>query len=250
MKASPGDVIQIDGGLVIVTSVKGDKAEVLPVSDFKGRQPHALKNGINAEISRDRLFESRGEEGLAAFIQARSETDKHKGFIKLEPGDQLCHGGELRTVISVTSEDAIIGNLAGQEFSEERWLNEYFFQDCTCHKLVRLNAEQRATNLKQFLQQRKSPLPEAEECNETEKPHIESMKAKTKSKSPKPAKEPKSKPAAKSFAGSSTYIRDLIAKGSDKAEVIIKVTEKYGMPERMIVERFEAQSKLAKGATA
>jgi len=177
MNTEIGDVIQIDGGLVIVTSIKGDRANILPVSEFKGRRPHALDNGINIEISRDRLFERRGEGGLADFLKAQAEakSGKHKGKIKTEPGDVLCYQGCVCTVFSADANGCAIGNLDGNVWQDDRWLNEFFFQDCTCHKLVRLNAEERAANLKQFLSQRKSPLPEAE-TSDAETPHTEIMK--------------------------------------------------------------------------
>lgn len=255
MIAECGDIIQIDGGLVIVTAVKGERASVAAVTDFKGRKPHALDHGINPEVSKDRLFERRGAAGLAEFLaeQAELKAGKKKGLIKLEPGDLLCYEGRLCTVTAVEEKAATLGDLDGNVWEDERWLNQIFFQDCTCHQLFRLDAEARAENLKQFLAQRKSPSPEAET---SDAPHIETtetMKAKTASKkTAKTPKTPKAKTAAKSFAGSSTFIRELIAKGEDKAGVIAKVTDKYGMPERMITERFDAQSKLAaaKGATA
>jgi hypothetical protein len=174
-----GDVVQIDGGLVIVTSIKGDRANIAPVSEFKGRRPHALDNGINIDISRDRLFERRGEAGLADFLKAQAEAkdEKRKGKIKPEPGDILCYQGRVCTVLSVDASGCAIGDLDGNEWRDGRWLSEFFFQDCTCHKLVRLNADERAANLKQFLSQRKSPLLEAETSDEVETQHIETMRA-------------------------------------------------------------------------
>lgn len=178
MNAQIGDVVQIDGGLVIVTSIKGDRANILPVSEFKGRRPHALDNGINVDISRDRLFERRGEAGVATFLaeQAETKSGKHKGKIKAECGDRLCYEGGVCTVFQVTADGCVLGDLDGNVWQDDRWLSEFFFRDCVCHQLVRLNEKERAENLVHFLSQRKSPLPETETSDETETPHIEIMK--------------------------------------------------------------------------
>lgn len=189
MNCEIGDVVQIDGGLVIVTAVKGDRASVAAISDFKGKKPHALEHGINPEISKDRLFERRGATGLAMFFKEQNElkTGKKKGLIKLEPGDLLCYEGRLCTVTAVDEKTATLGDLDGNVWQDERWLNQIFFQDCTCHQLFRLDAEARAENLKQFLAQRKSPSPEAETSDTTETPHIETMSTKKSTKKVKKA---------------------------------------------------------------
>jgi hypothetical protein len=181
MNAQIGDVVQIDGGLVIVMSIKGDRANIKPVTEFKGRRPHALDNGINVDISRDRLFERRGEAGVADFLaeQAEAKSGKHKDKIKAECGDMLCYEGGFCTVFQVTADGCVLGDLDGNVWQDDRWLSEFFFRDCVCHQLVRLNEKERAENLVHFLSQRKSPLPETETSDETETPHIETVKTKT-----------------------------------------------------------------------
>lgn len=149
MKLEPGDVIQVDGGSAIVTETKGDKALIASLNISPGRSSHALKNGIEPNVSNNRLLERRGAEGLAEFFQARnSETRRsNSGKLKVEPGDRLCYEGGLCTVIAVTEKGCEIIHPDGRRFKDDRWLNEFFFEDCTCHKLIRLNKEERAANL-------------------------------------------------------------------------------------------------------
>lgn len=272
MLVEPGDVVQIDGGLVIVTSVKGDKASVAPVSDFKGKSPHALKNGINAQITNNRLFERRGESGLADFLKGSSEdkSQKAKGKTKLELGDQIYYRGQSCTVFEVEPDCAWIGSPDGQTWKDDRWFNEHFFKDCLGHQIIRLTPEEREANLKNFIALRKSPQGESENSDEN-KPHIEVMKSaktkkststKTTTKARKSTKatiitaaataaESKAKVAKGSFSGSSKFIRSLVDAGKDLDAVVSSMKEKYpSMPLRMVKERFENQSSLAAAAAA
>lgn len=150
MKLELGDVLQLDGGPVIVAEIKADRARVLPLGDMRGRSAHALKNGIETHCSRDRVLERRGEAGLAVFIADRESDSKHerKGQLKVEPGDRLCYQGAICTVISVSEKSCSIYHPEKKTmFSDERWLNEFFFRDCSCHELIRLTAEEREKNL-------------------------------------------------------------------------------------------------------
>ena len=170
MQVELGDVVQIDGGLVIVTAVKDDRASVAPVSDFNGKNPYALKHGINRIVTNDRLFERRGCAGLAEFLKEQGDAARlcKKGMITLEPGDCICHGGEWRTVILVGKHDCTLGNLNGDEFTEKRTVNEFYTKECGSHKRVRFDATQRDAHLAEFLRQRKSPLLETETSDTTE----------------------------------------------------------------------------------
>lgn len=229
MQVEPGDVVQIDGGLVIVTAVKDDKATVAPVSDFNGKNPHALRHGINRQITNNRLFERRGKAGLDDFLkeQAAAAKCKGKGLIKLEPGDKLCHGGEWRTVTAVTDKTATIGSLDGQAFMEDRLVNEFLLTECCTHKLVRLNAEERAENLKQFLSQRKSPLPETETSDTTETPHIEVMSTATTPKTRAPRKRA-AKPTTKPAAAKSAEAKSAEAKGKIFGFAPVRIVQAAG----------------------
>lgn len=150
MKLELGDVLQLDGGPVIVAEIKADRAHVLPLGDMRGRSAHALKNGIETHYSNDRILERRGVSGLAVFIADLKSDAKHerKGQLKVEPGDRLCYKGAVCTVISVSDKNCSIYHPDGKMFTDERWLNEFFFRDCSCHELVRLTAEEREKNLR------------------------------------------------------------------------------------------------------
>jgi len=174
-----GDTIQLDGGMALVESVGSKTADAIMLdSKHKGKV-----RTVNTPFSRHLIIERGGQAALDKFNNDAKEKDKsRKGFIQTEPGDVLCHGGEIRTVVSVTDKWCTIGSLDGEEFAEPRWLNEFFFRDCTCHQLVRLDADARAANLKQFLAQRKSPLVEDQTSDEAVTTETE-MKTKSKTSS-------------------------------------------------------------------
>jgi hypothetical protein len=174
MKLEAGDIIQVDGGNAIVTQVKGDRALIAAIGDLGGRSGHALKNGVELEITRNRLVERRGETGLAEFFAERNSNAKHerKGQIKTEPGDRLCYEGAICVVASVTGSKCEIAHPDGRTFTDDRWLNEFFFRDCSCHKLMRLTAEQREANLKE-LKAVARPKASAKASEKTPKPEKE-----------------------------------------------------------------------------
>ncbi len=151
-----GDVVLLDGGEHIIESV-GVRASARQLNPKPGQKPQ-LKS-IPTELPRHLVVESRGEAGLRALRRAKAERHR-AGEIKVEPGDVLCHGGELRTVVSVTETGCVLGNLAGQEFPDTRWLNEFLCQ-CPGHPPKRLNEQERADNLKDFLATRKPPVAQA-----------------------------------------------------------------------------------------
>lgn len=203
MKLDLGDVIQIDGGQAIVTQIKGDKALIAPLGDFKGRSAHALKNGIEAEIARNRVINRLGAEGLAEFLKEQKEA-KHqdrRGLFKLEDGDNICYQGAICIVYSTSAKKARIAHPDGGFFEEDRWINETFLA-CGCHKLERLTAEEREANLKAFL-----------------------ARPKTK---PTEAAKPEPKPAG--IEGRLEYVAELVAANHQNDEQIIQaIKERYPM---------------------
>lgn len=148
-----GDVVLLDGGEHIIESV-GVRANARQLNPKPGQKPQ-LKS-IPTELPRNLVVESRGEAGLRELRRAKAERHR-AGEIKVEPGDVLCHGGELRTVVSVTDTGCVLGNLGGQEFPDTRWLNEFLCQ-CPGHPPKRLNEQERADNLKNFLATRQPPV--------------------------------------------------------------------------------------------
>jgi hypothetical protein len=153
-----GDTIQLDGGLHIVEAVGAKTADALPLDKKHKAKPRT----VTTPFPRHLIIERGGQAALDKFKASLAEPKQKPGTVRLEPGDRLCHGGEIRTVMLVAGERCSIGNLEGQTFIEDRVVNEFLLTECCSHKFVRLNAEERAANLKQFLAQRQSPLPEAE----------------------------------------------------------------------------------------
>lgn len=284
-----GDVILLDGGEHIVSSLKGGRATCLPMFEPRASQHGKVDRrdkpkevGYNLE---PRLFLRRtGAAGLAEFNETK-HIKPH--MLRLEPGDYLCYMGAMCTVISVTPQTAVIGHPDGREFVEDRIINKIMFINCTTDEFFRLDEQQRAAQLTNFLATRKLPVagnqqttssegndmkqatkprkakaasadkPAATTANTAKKlaadtPVVEAdaeTKAKTSAKATEDkkatAKTKAAEPAkAKSFAGSSQYIRSLIEAGDKIDAVRVKVVEKYGMQERMINERFDAQAKL------
>jgi hypothetical protein len=212
MKLEIGDIIQVDGGRAIVTQIKGDKATIAALDDLKGRSSHAIKNGVELEIARNRLLERTGEAGVAEFQAARKTETKHqsKGQLKVEPGDRLCYEGAVCVVTEVTAKSCKIAHPDGRTFEDDRWLNEFFFRDCACHELVRLTAEERAENLKNFLA-----------LNQNQTTNMKTANTKTKEK-----KTTKTKPAS-GIEGRSEYVAELVAKGRSEEEAVKAIREKY-----------------------
>lgn len=192
-----GDTIQLDKGLHIVEAIGSKSADCLPLDDKNNGKPRTVQNPFPRHLVISRGGQPALDEFIGKKAEAAAQPKVKKGFVLLEPGDKLCHGGEMRTVVSVLEKRCIIGNLDGQEFYEDRQVNEFLLLECCTHKYIRLDPAQRAANLEQFLAQRKSPLPEAQTSDETETPHIETMSKKSKAKTVKQAKQPKQAKVAK-----------------------------------------------------
>lgn len=188
-----GDTIQLDKGLHIVEAVGNKSADCLPLDDKNNGKPRTVQNPFPRHLVISRGGQPALDEFLDKKVEAAAQPKVKKGFVLLEPGDRLCHGGEMRTVVRVLGKRCIIGNLDGQEFYEDRQVNEFLLLECCTHKYIRLDPAQRAANLEQFLAQRKSPLPEAQTSdetteNESEKPMAKKTKA-VKASQPKRAAE-------------------------------------------------------------
>lgn len=174
-----GDTIQLDKGLHIVECVGKDTADCLPLDDKNKGKPRT----VQTPFPRHLVISRGGKPALDKFL---SQPPKPKpGHVLLEPGDRLVHMGGHCTVVSVLDKKCVIGNLDGREFYEDRLVNEYRLTDVCTHKPVRLNEAERAANLEQFLQQRKSPQPETEETSD-QKPTKE-QEDKVMAKKSKPA---------------------------------------------------------------
>lgn len=250
-----GDTVQLDKGLHIVECVGNKTADCLPLDDKNGGKPRTVQNPFPRHLVISRGGQPALDEFLGKKAAAAAQPKVKKGFVLLEPGDKLCHGGEMRTVVSVLEKRCIIGNLDGQEFYEDRQVNEFLLLECCTHKYIRLDAAQRAANLEQFLAQRKSPLPMGEPVsdetktteNESEKPMAKKTKAVKAAKVKKIKSE--SKTAAVSYAGRPEFIAKLIAKGEKDAAIMEAVKAEYPGSSKGNVEKTIA-SKRAKAEKA
>jgi len=152
MKVQIGDVLQVDGGLVIIKEVETVRAFCLPMPGFKNLKADIFKHGFGVEQASRNVLERRGEAGLAAFLaeQQKAEKAERNSMVRLEPGDALCYHGHRCTVVAVVEDGALLQNAAGEEFEEAREVNEFLFQDCSCkgHVAGRLDAAGRAENLR------------------------------------------------------------------------------------------------------
>lgn len=168
-----GDTIQLDKGLHIVECVGKDTADCLPLDDKNKGKPRT----VQTPFPRHLVISRGGKPALDKFL---SQPPKAKpGHVLLEPGDRLVHMGGHCTVVSVLDKKCVIGNLDGMEFYEDRLVNEYRLTDVCTHKPARLNEAERAANLEQFLQQRKSPQPETEETSDEKEKETSMKTAKT-----------------------------------------------------------------------
>lgn len=231
----PGDELQIDGGVLVVETVGIKSAEgVLKGGDGKlveVRNPYpkhlVLSRGNKPEVKTSikatevdfpvRLLASANR---SLFIE-RPRKPK-AGMVRLEPGDQLCHGGEVRTVVEVTDKAATIENDAGQQFKEKRVVNEFLFTDCNTNEVRRLDAAQRAAHLKEFLATRKPPVA-GDNKPSGEQETVMAKKAKVK----KVKTEKKSKVVKVSYAGRPEFIAKLVAKGETDAAIMEAVKAEY-----------------------
>ena len=218
-----GDTIQLDKGLHIVECVGKDTADCLPLDDKNKGKPRT----VQTPFPRHLVISRGGKPALDKFL---SQPPKAKpGHVLLEPGDRLVHMGGHCTVVSVLDKKCVIGNLDGREFYEDRLVNEYRLTDVCTHKPVRLNEAERAANLEQFLQQRKSPQPETKETSDEQEKETKPMAKKAKTVKTAKAKKIKSesKTTAVSYAGRPEFIAELIAKGEKDAAIMEAVKVKY-----------------------
>ena len=117
MKVQIGDIVQVDGGLVIVSEVEKVLAHCLPLPGFKNLKADVLKHGFSVEQASRNVIERRGEAGLQAF---RDELGKAKSAAKnsmvtLELGDALCYHGSRCTVIAAVEDGALLEDADGNE---------------------------------------------------------------------------------------------------------------------------------------
>lgn len=158
-----GDIIQCDLGMRIVTEASKDLAVAICITGSD--RPRTIER----EISKSRIIERRGEDGLKNFLlhkralqeeerrlaQANPETkdEDMKGKIRLEPGDQLMHGGEERTVVQVTDRRALLESAAGEQVWEKRVVSDFYFE--RNGTVLRFDEAERAKHLENFLASRK-----------------------------------------------------------------------------------------------
>jgi hypothetical protein len=205
LAAEVGDIVQCDLGMRIVTEVNPKNATVIHITGSdRPRQ-------IEREVSKSRIIERRGEDGLKDFLQhkrAKQEEEKRlalnnpmeeevmaKGMVKLEAGDKLCYNGEPHTVVAVTERRALMEDADGKQTWDKRIVNEFMFTDCNSGAVYRLNEQERAKHLENFLAARKpSRAKESTQPNGEEKETTE-MKARVKAGKPVKSKK-ETKPAA------------------------------------------------------
>lgn len=240
-----GDTVQLDKGLHIVESVGSKTADCLPLDAKNSGKPRTVNNPFPRHLVVSRGGQPALDEFLGNKAAAAQKPKVKKGFVLLEPGDKLCHGGEMRTVVSVSDKKCVIGNLDGQFFGEDRLVNDFLLLECCTHKFIRLDESQRAANLEQFLRLRKSPQPETETSDATETPHIETMKStKTKTKTvkqakqAKQAKESKPKVARENHSESRNgFIWSLLDGSKTKEQIISAAIEKFGGTQKKVAKQ-------------
>lgn len=242
MKIQIGDILQVDGGLVIIKEVETVRAFCLPLPGFKNLKADIFKHGFGVEQASRNVLERRGEAGLAAFLaeQKQAEKAERNSMVRLEPGDALCYHGHRCTVVAVVEDGALLQNAAGEEFEEAREVNEFLFQDCSCkgHVAGRLDAAGRAENLRKHNEAMAAGVAEAAAVvsnMETKKePKMKANKTKTETKAKAKAKEAKAaKPAAKrGVISQKDFVESLCDGKHTKSEAAILCMKKYGTTEK------------------
>jgi len=184
-----GDIVQCDLGMRIVIEVTAKAATAIRL--VGSDQPR----DIGLEVSKSRIIERRGEDGLKDFLlrkRALQEEEKRlalnnptenevmaKGMVKLEPGDKLCYAGKSHTVVATTERRALLEDADGKQVWDKRVVNEFMFTDCNTSAVYRLNEQERAKHLENFLASRKpSSGKESTQPNGTEE--TKEMKARVK----------------------------------------------------------------------
>ena len=241
-----GDKVQVDGGVLLIFAVGSKSAEGVFVGQTDKVGSVATPWPKNLILERGCV----GEVPTSEPKPAKVKKLKH-GMVALEPGDRMCHGGQVRTVISVTDKTALLGNLDGQEFTEERNVNEFLFTDCKTSAVYRLSEEERAAHLKNFINERKSPPAETENkpSDEKENEVMATKKAKAvKAATAVKVKVEKKPKAAKLESGDTTkqpkqprgaradFILGLIKKQATGDEIWTATREKFTYSDRKTVD--------------
>lgn len=148
----PGDTVQVEGGVCMVEAVGTSTADLLPLAGGKPRT-HANR------VARNLILKRGGKAALDEFLNKTKQPTKGRDvkteeLVKLEPGDRLCHGGKIKTVVAVTETGATIEGEDGVQFLETRRVNRFLFTNCKSSAFVRLDEQQRAAHLKDFLARR------------------------------------------------------------------------------------------------
>lgn len=249
VKIQVGDIMQVDGGLVIIKEVETVRAFCLPLPGFKNLKADIFKHGFGVEQASRNVLERRGEAGLAAFLaeQKQAEKAERNSMVRLEPGDALCYHGHRCTVVAVVEDGALLQNAAGEEFEEAREVNEFLFADCSCkgHVAGRLDAAGRAENLRKHNEAMAAGVAEAaadsdgrivlDGNNDTETKKEPKMKAnKTKTETKAKTKEAKTaKPAAeRGVISQKDFVESLCDGKHTKSEAAILCMKKYGTTEK------------------
>lgn len=232
-----GDTVQLDGGPVIVEAVGAKTADVLNL-DGKNNKPRSIPNFVE---KRSLILERGGQPALDKFL---AHHVRH-GSTRLEDGDEVILRGDRWTVVGTTTNKASIALADGSVDTITRVIaNTYLPKE-------RKPDAQRAEHLKNFLANWKPKESQGEKREEpgdaTAVNESEEQNMKTKKGKKGGGKAATKTKGGGSFAGSSTFIRGLVDAGDSLTEVTKKMAEKYpSMPERMVKERFENQTNLAK----
>lgn len=242
------DIVQTNGSICLVISVNDSCARIRPMTEkivrIKTRfdketefvAPGAII-AISAHVDRYLVI---GKATDAQWQQYNKQPKKEDKMIQLEVGDQLMHGGELRTVISVTEKKAVLGNLAGQEFSEKRKVNELLFTDSATNVLCRFNEEQRAKHITDFLAARKAPPAGEEQTKQISGAEQNEDSMSSKKNATKKNGKSNGKPAAKATNGEARR-KDLIWSLLDgkltKDQIADKVLAKFPGDRETVLKR-------------
>lgn len=249
-----GDKLQVSGDVIIIESVGLKSADGVSLTTGKSVEvanPYPknfiLQRGCVAELDAlliknqkqpppkkmSELATKRNSAAIQNSETQNSTREMKRHLVELEPGDQLCHGGELRTCtqLSTDGKRALLCSLTDADeikatVWEKRVVNDLLFTDCVSSTIHRFDAEQRADNLKRFLARCKGPPPREEPTTGGAEEKETEMKTK-KEKKAKTPRTPKAAKPAVSYAGRPEYIEKLIANGDTDAAIMASVKEKY-----------------------
>jgi len=238
MNGAPGVVIFVNSGGARVRPMSDKVVKIRTKFDKEAEfvQPGRAVT-ISAHVDRYLVI---GKADDAQWEKYGIKVKAEENMIKLEPGHRLMHGGELRTVISVTDKKAILCNDAGQEFTEKRSVNQIFFTDISTGLMHIFNEQERASHLQTFLATRKAPEQSGEQQQTGAEENDGDMSKKAKATKGKAGKNGASKSTTKAASngeGRKDFIWGLLDGKLTKREITDKVIAKFGGDKAAILKR-------------